>query len=186
MSKKKTSSTDCRSYEDLISEWVFESSVDEKTLAPVKGHMKNCAPCKELKKHYEFIAKHLTLEDINSLAPGNLKQQVIRQISDKNIRKTSMVKWFSVAASLALIAGISYQQSKQPSQEDSLNTISEYKITAPPVKDATKLKGLSAPEKVDSDQVVGSSYGQTSKQLSAKTQADIKPATEKKKSGRFF
>ena len=103
MSKKKGPAIDCRSYEDLISQWIFEGDLDEKTLAPVKGHIKTCDACRSLKEEYEAVAPSLT-EDSDIVAPIALKTDVMSQINSGSTSRRGL-PFRLIAIELAVAIG---------------------------------------------------------------------------------
>jgi len=112
MSKKKPIQ-DCRSYEDLISEWVFEDSVDEKTLAPVKGHIKTCESCKSLKQEYEILKQPLSDNCTPPPpAPKDLKTTVMTQILSQGRKRSTTfpLTFISVAASILVVVTVCLYQ----------------------------------------------------------------------------
>ncbi|MGE4159630.1 MAG: anti-sigma factor [Planctomycetota bacterium] len=94
--------TPCRHFEDDLSTWMFEGALDEKRLAPLKGHLKTCSSCRQLKDDYSAMKQGLGEETLK--APPELKSRVLQRIAVGSSPRRSWVGPLSYAAAASVMA----------------------------------------------------------------------------------
>lgn len=94
--------TPCRHFEDDLSTWIFEGTLAEKRLAPLKGHLKTCASCHQLREDYQAM-KPLWQEEPLKAPPG-FKDRVLHKIAVGSTPRRNWMAPLSMAAAASVLA----------------------------------------------------------------------------------